>query len=275
VRTATALVTRDLLRVLWRARTVALVLFLAAGAWAAVSPPDVSDGRSLRSLGTAVTDAIPTAFGSDWTTVATQALPLALLAAALVVEEREDGGTWMTAHRAGGLLRWWSAKALSAVTLCAVVVLAGAALTAIAALLRGWDLSLGPSEYARAGSELGYVRIDGTSPLAQSLLVVALRIAALAPVALLAIAAGALVRRPGVAYGVVVVGLLAYWRLAAGAMPERLAQRADLLTQAFWKQHGAGFDASWWWTPVVIAAWTVAALALGRLVARHTEVTRA
>ena len=275
MRTTSALVSRDLLRVLWRARTVPLLLFLAAGSWAAVSPPDVSEGRSLRSLGTAVTDAIPTAFGSDWTTVATQAIPLALLATALVVEEREDGGTWMTAHRAGGLLRWWSAKALSAVTLCAVVVLATAALTVIAALLRGWDLSLGPSEYAQAGSELGYPRIDGTSPLGQSLLVVALRIAALAPVALLAIAVGALVRRPGFAYGVVVVGLLAYWRLAAGAMPEGLAQRADLLTQAFWKQHGAGFETSWWWTPPVIAAWMVVAFALGRLVVRHTEITQA
>lgn len=270
-----ALVRRDLAGLLWRPRTLLVLAYLAAASWTAVQAPVVSEGLALRELGAALTDAIPAAFDSGWQLVAVQALPLVVLAAALVVEDREAGGTWMTIHRAGGIPRWWAAKALAALALTALLVVVSALLVLGAAALRGWEVTLAVSEYASAPEGLGYGRIEGTSPLGQSVLVTALRVAALTPIALLALAIGAAVRRPALAYVLPIVLLLVYWRVGFSELPEALGLRVDLLRQAFWDHHGAGFEISWWWTPPVIAVWTLAAALCGRLVVRRSEVTQA
>lgn len=269
-----ALVRRDLAGLLWRPRTLLVLAYLAAASWTAVQAPVVSEGLALRELGAALTDAIPAAFHNDWQLIAVQALPLVVLAAALVVEDREAGGTWMTIHRAGGIPRWWAAKALAALALTALLVVVSALLVLGAAALRGWEFTLAVSEYANA-PEGGYERIEGTSPLGQSVLVTALRVAVLTPIALLALAIGAAVRRPALGYVLPIVLLLVYWRVGARELPEALGLRVDLLRQAFWDHHGVGFEISWWWTPPVIAVWTLAAALCGRLAVRRSEVTQA
>jgi hypothetical protein len=268
-----ALVRRDLVRVLWRPRSLLLLAYLGVAAWAGASVPYVAEGDGLRPIGTALTDAIPNDFSSDWTLVAVQALPLVLLAAALIVEDRSDGGTWMTVHRAGGVRPWWSSKALAAVALATSLVLVSAVLVLAAALVRGWDLTLAVSEYARAGPALGYGRIGGTSPLAETLIVVLLRIAVLSAVALLAGVVALAIRRPAAAYALPIIVMIGYWRLMQSDWIEHIALRGDLLRQAFWDQHGPGYDVPWAWTPAVVALWTLAALALGRLVVSRVEVT--
>jgi hypothetical protein len=267
-----ALVRRDLVRLLWRPWTLVLLAYLGAAAWAGSSIPEVSQGAGLRPIGVALTDAIPNDFASAWTLVAVQAVPLLVLAAALVAEDRADGGTWMTVHRAGGVRRWWTAKLMSAAALAALVVLVSAMLVLVAALARGWTVTLAASEYARAGPEIGYGRIADASPLVGTAIVVVLRIAVLGALALVAVAVAVAIRRAAIAYALLVVLLLAYWRLAGDVLPDSLTLRVDLLHQAFWDHHEPVYGVSWWWTPPVIAAWTAAAAAAGRLIVRRAEV---
>jgi len=271
--TLLALVRRDLLRLLWRPRSLLLLAYLAAAAWASVSVPNVEEGNGVRPIGVALTDAIPHAFRDNWSLVATHALPLVVLATALIVEDRADGGTWMTVHRAGGKRHWWTAKLVAAVTLAAVLVALSALLVLAAALARGWDPTLAVSEYARAGTDIGYDRIGDTSPLVGTVIVVALRIAVLSALALFAVALAVIVRRPAIAYALPIILLIAYWRLTTRALPVSFTIHADLLAQAFWDHHGPGYEVSWWWTPPVLALWTLAALALGRALVSRAEVT--
>lgn len=271
--TQLALVRRDLLRLLWRPRSLLLVAYLAAAGWASVSIPNVDQGDHGRPIGVALTDAIPHSFHDEWSLVATQALPLVVLMTALIVEDRADGGTWMTVHRAGGVRRWWTAKLLAAVTLAAAVVTVSSLLVLAAALARGWDPTLAVSEFGRAGADFGYDRIGGISPLAGTLIVVALRIATLGTLALVTVAVAVVIRRPAIAYAVPIVLLLVYWRLAISALPVTFEHHADLLAQAFWNQHAYPYEVSWWWTPSVIALWALVALVLGRVLVSRVEVT--
>lgn len=271
--TLLALTRRDILRLLWRPRSLVLLAYLAAAAWASVSIPNVEDGDGVRSIGVALTDAIPHAFRDDWSLVATQALPLVALVTALIVEDRASGGTWMTVHRAGGRLRWWSAKLATAVALAAVLVALSALLVLAAGLARGWDPTLAVSEYARAGSDIGYGRIGDTSPLTGSAIVLALRFAVLSTLALIAIVLAVVIRRPALAYALPIILVVVYWRLGTHALPVDIEHHADLLSQAFWDPHAPPYDVSWWWTPAVIALWTLAALAVGRVVVSRAEVT--
>jgi hypothetical protein len=268
-----ALVRRDLLRLAWRPRSLLVLAYLSAAAWASVSIPYVDQGAGVRPIGVALTDAIPHAFRDDWALVAMQALPLVALAAALIVEDRADGGTWMTVHRAGGRRRWWTAKLAAAVTLSAMLVALSAVLVLAAALARGWDPTLAVSEYARAGTDIGYDRIAGISPLAGSIIVVGLRIAVLSVLALLVLPLAAILRRPAVAYALPIILLVVYWRLAVDVLPVPLEHYGDLLSQAYWDPHGPPYEVSWWWTPPILALWTVAALAVGRAVGARVEVT--
>lgn len=269
----TALVRRDLTRLLWRPRSLVLLAYMGASAWVNASPPVVSAGDALRQLDASLTDAIPAAFGSVWLFIPVQGLVASVLAAALVVEDRENGGTWLTVHRAGGVPRWWRAKLVAALVVVAVVVGASAVLVLLACLARGWAPLVAVSEYARAPQEIGYGRIQGLSPLAQSGLVLVLRIAVVSIIALFGATVGAAVRRPALAYALSVGGLLGYWRLAARALPEEVGLRADLVRQGFWAQHGAGFEVSWWWTPAALVAWGLLALAVATWTIKRVEVT--
>lgn len=271
--TLLALVRRDLLRALWRPRSLLLLVYIAGGAWVGASVPEVLDGDSLRPLGVALTDAIPNGFKDNFTLVPVQALLVVVLTTALIVEDRADGGTWMTVHRAGGRRRWWTAKLVAASAIATAVVVASALLVLAAALARGWEPTLAASEYARAGSDFGYGRIGDTSPLVGTLIVVALRVAVLAILALFAVAAAVVIRRPTIAYALPIVVLLGYWRLTIRALPESYTTQVDLLGQALWDQHNAGFEVSWWWTPPVLALWALAALALGGALVSRAEVT--
>lgn len=275
MRSSWALVRRDVARLLWRPRSFGLLAYMGASAWAGASPPTTSSADGIDAVGVSIADAVPSAFQSAWVLVAVQAVPVALLAAALIVEDREAGGTWMTVHRAGGVPRWWTAKALAAVALACLAVLTSALLILAAALARGWVPTADISEYARAPAELGYERIAGTSPAATSALALVLRAGVLAAVALFSLAVGAACRRPALGYALPVIAVLAYWRLGARALPEDLSLRADLLQQAFWDHHGRGFAISWWWTAVALGGWLLAALAAGRLVVRRVEITEA
>jgi hypothetical protein len=271
--TVLALVRRDLLSLLWRPRSLVLLGYIAASSWASLSIPRIEQGDGLRPIGVALTDAIPHAFGDDWSLVATQALPLVALVTALIVEDRASGGTWMTVHRAGGKRRWWTAKVVAAVAVAAIVVVTSALLCLAAGLARGWDPTLAISEYGRAGSDIGYDRIGPTSPLVGSIVVLALRIAVLGVVAIIALVPAVLIRRPAIAYALPIVVLLAFWRLTSRALPVGFTTHWDLLHQAFWDQHGPGYEVSWWWTPPVVALWAIAAVTLGRLVIARAEVT--
>lgn len=270
--TLVALVRRDVLRVLWRPRSLLLVLYIAAGAWIDASIPTVEDGDGTRQMGVAITDAIPHGFLSNFTLVAVQALVVVFLTTALIVEDRAAGGTWMTVHRAGGRGRWWTGKLAAAVAIAAVVIATSALLILVTGLARGWDLTLSVSEYARAGSA-GYGRIGDTSPLIGSVIVVILRVAVMAVLALFTVAVAVVVRRDALAYAVPLILLLVYWRLAFRALPESYTTQVDLLGQALWDQHNEGFDVSWWWTPPVLAAWALAALTAGRVLVARVEVT--
>jgi hypothetical protein len=271
--TLLALLRRDVLSLLWRPRSLLVLAYLAAGAWAAMSVPEVEQGSGVRPIGVALTDAIPHAFRDGWSLIAVQALPLVVLVTALIVEDRQSGGTWMTVHRAGGKRAWWTAKAVAAVTLAVAIVAASAVLILAAGLARGWHPTLAVSEYGRAGTDIGYDRIGDTSPLAGSAIVVVLRMAVLAAIALFALALALVTRRPTIAYALPIILLVLYWRVTARALPVSFTNRGDLLGQAFWDQHGPGYNVSWWWTPPVVVAWTLAALALGRVVATRAEVT--
>lgn len=268
-----ALLRRDLMDLLWRPRSLVLLAYMAASAWATMSIPNVEAGNGVRPIGVAITDAIPHAFKYDWSLIATQGLPLVALATALIVEDRASGGTWMTVHRAGGKRRWWTAKVAAAVALTAVIVMASAVLCLAAGLARGWDLTLAVSEYGRAGSDFGYDRIGDSSPVVGSMIVVALRLAVLGAVAIFALVPAVLIRRPAIAYALPIIALIVYWRLAARALPADFTTHVDLLRSAFWDQHGPGYEVSWWWTPPVLAAWTIAGLMLGRAVMSRAEVT--
>jgi hypothetical protein len=270
-----ALVRRDLLRLLWRPRSLLLAGYLAAAGWVSASIPNIDDGDRVRPIGVALSDAIPYGFHDEWSLVAIQGLPLVVLVTALIVEDRADGGTWLTVHRAGGVRRWWTAKLLTAVSLAAIVVVVSALLVLAAALARGWDPTLAVSELGRAGTDFGYDRIGGISPLAGALIVVALRIATLGVLALVTIAVAVLIRRPAIAYALPIVLLLVYWRLATSALPATFKHHADLLGQAFWDQHAYPYEVSWWWTLLVIALWALLAVVLGRAFVSRVEVTEA
>jgi hypothetical protein len=268
-----ALLRRDLVRLLWRPRSLLLLAYLGAASWAGASIPYVPRGNDLRPIGVALTDAIPNDFGSDWTLVAVQVIPLMALSTALIVEDRSEGGMWMTVHRAGGIRRWWSAKVVTALVLAALLVVVSALLVVVAATARGWDPTLAVSEYARAGPGVGYGRIGDTSPLVGTLIVVALRVIVLSVVGLFAVAIAVAIRRPALAYALPIILVLVNWRLTQGALPEGIALRADLLRQAFWDQHAPNPGISWSWTPVAVAFWMLAALVLGRTIVTRAEVT--
>lgn len=267
-----SLVRLDLTRLLWRPRTIGVLAYLGASSWlfSTFRPDDVRD-KGL--VGIAITEIIPVHYLNPWLMFTTFALPLVILSAAVVIEERSSGGTWMTVHRCGGIRPWWEAKVVTAVLLTAILLITLTALVVCFGLIHGWELTLRPTGFTETDTAK-MIHIHGVSPLVHSLIVLVLFLAAFAPVSILSMVVAAAVRRPALGYALPFVAMVAYWRFAtAYVIPQSFTYRFDPIMQTYWVQHKYPFFYSWGWKGI-LPLWALGACCLGAFVMRRIEIAQ-